>query len=247
MTNAERAKLPGLRGDRAGSIAGGALIVQAVMQALGARGLIISGQGLRQGLLLEAGGRGLPDPRAVRSASIDALARRFRRWDPRRAERRARLADGLVRALDPRSPEDVREMLGHAARVLDVGQSVDHYRRDEHCAAILRETDLSGFSHRGVAVLTAIVDFAEDEELAIEKYEPLLEESDRGHLERAGVILTLADEIERRLPLDREQQVHCVIRRDSVMIPLVTRGAWAPTRLVTAFRRAFGRTLLARS
>ena len=45
--------------------------------------------------------------------------------------RRAGLAAALHEATDPDAPDAVREMLGHAASVLDVGRAIDYYDRFE--------------------------------------------------------------------------------------------------------------------
>jgi len=54
QTAQQRRRVPGLAPERAEIIAAGALIVQGVIQATGARSLLVCGQGLREGLAYEA-------------------------------------------------------------------------------------------------------------------------------------------------------------------------------------------------
>src|ERR1700686_1482892 len=94
LTSRNRASLrtvPGLSTDRADSIAGGALVVIAAMDALGARSLMVSGHGLREGIALAELNLPLPEVWQVRQASVTALASRFSTWDEQRAARRVEM------------------------------------------------------------------------------------------------------------------------------------------------------------
>jgi len=83
-----RSTLPGLSSDRADTICGGALVVQAAFEALGASELVVSGQGLREGVAYEEFAHTMPTTAAVRRASLAAIASRFTSWDGERARRR---------------------------------------------------------------------------------------------------------------------------------------------------------------
>src|SRR4030095_14471975 len=49
----------------------------------------------------------------------------------------------------------VHERLAQATNLLDIGRSVDYYRRYQHTADMITEADLDGFSHRKLALLSA--------------------------------------------------------------------------------------------
>src|SRR5437879_5455248 len=64
--------------ERADIIAGGALVVQAVAEATGARSLLVCGQGLREGVAYEAFRVGKsPVVRDARGAGVDTFRERY--------------------------------------------------------------------------------------------------------------------------------------------------------------------------
>src|SRR5207245_6905215 len=99
-TVAKRAATPGLNSDRADSILGGALVVEALAETVEANGILVSGQGLREGVAIAALGDGVRAPWEVRRNSVEAMAARFATWDRLIAERRRDAAATLVEALD---------------------------------------------------------------------------------------------------------------------------------------------------
>ena len=67
----------------------------------------------------------------------------------------------------------------------------------------------------------------------------------RGLIDRAAIILALADEIEVRCPPGRKIVVDCTIGRDvTLMVPSLP--SWLAKDVDRRFERAFGRTLIVR-
>jgi exopolyphosphatase/guanosine-5'-triphosphate,3'-diphosphate pyrophosphatase len=238
-----RGELAGLNPRRADSIVGGGLIAECVMDGLGADRLLVAGQGLREGLALAAGGLPMPTPPAVRARSIAALAARFSAWEESRATRRLALVRSLYRKLEPHASPELEEMLAHAALVLDVGRSVDYYRRHEQSAAILRVTGLLGFTHREILLLAAVIELAGDGRTSLKPGRPLLHGDDHEPLARAACVLALADFIEHRLPPARAPRVACTVKRKSVVLREPCLYAWRDEEFADRFQRAFGKEL----
>jgi exopolyphosphatase/guanosine-5'-triphosphate,3'-diphosphate pyrophosphatase len=185
----------------------------------------------------------LPAPAAVREASLLALCSRFRTWDERTAARRSALVEALLRALEPGASAELREALLHAARVLDIGRSVDFFDRHEHAADMVMETELYGFSHRGLALLSAILRRAGDEDSPVRSYAPLLASEDGGSVDRSAVLLALADDIEERCPPEAAPELECESGRQEVKVAVPALAGWRPRALGDRFERAFGRKL----
>lgn len=240
---ARRDTIPGLSRDRADSVTGGGLAVLTVMDWVQARSLVVSGQGLREGVALEHTGR-LPSAAAARRASVVALVSRFTTWEEGRATRRRRIAATLLDALMPHVVEELRDTLDHAALILDVGRSVDYYQRWEHAAAIVVAADLRGFTHRRIALLACTIEGAGGGRPNVRAYAPVLSVADRRPVEQLSCILALADQIERRSgDSDGVPQVRQRDRRRGVAIRLAGCAVWQSTELARRFRRAFGRDL----
>jgi threonine dehydratase/exopolyphosphatase/pppGpp-phosphohydrolase len=195
-----RRQVSGLNSDRVDSIVGGAYAVLGAMLHLEGSELSVSGQGLREGAALHALGLKASSIAEMRTTSIAAMAARFVTWDAARAARRARIAVAILSVLAPDAGPNWHERLEQAATLLDVGRSLDYYRRFEHTADVIAQGDLAGFSHRKLALLAAVVRFAGDSRARVGLYRPLLTAEDRSAVAGASAILELADEIEHRLP-----------------------------------------------
>lgn len=237
-TQAARASVPGLNAERTDSIVGGVSAIHAVMEYLGASDLLVSGQGLREGLALEATLNRLPPAEMVRQASIDSVAARFSGWLPERAAWRAEVALKLLAILEPAAPEPQVEALRWAARVTDVGRAVNFYNRFEHAATAVLAADLGGFSHRTVARISAVLRFAGDGGTSLKAFAPLLDAGDERPLARAGVLLWLADEMLGRIQTPADLGAW----RDGSTLTLSAAGLdqWTLGPVTQRVRRAWG-------
>jgi exopolyphosphatase/guanosine-5'-triphosphate,3'-diphosphate pyrophosphatase len=234
QTAAQRLKTPGLNISRFDSILGGAACAQVILESVGAQALTVSGQGLREGIALTMLAEGLPPTHDVRRAAVDALAARFASWDRRLAEQRVLATATVLAALDPQLNGELREVLLYASRLLDIGRSVDFYNRHQHTTDIVLASDLSGFSHRAIASMAAIVRLADKDGASLKPFAPLLGNADQAVLTRAGAILNLGDAIARQSPPDADPTVVGVRERSG----LVLSAPWLhPWPLQSAARR----------
>jgi exopolyphosphatase/guanosine-5'-triphosphate,3'-diphosphate pyrophosphatase len=174
--------------------------------------------------------------------SVFALAGRFSGWAPNSAARKAQIATSLLSAASPDAPAEISEAVAHAAHLLDVGRNIDYYNRHEHTADIVAMSDLEGFSHRDIALLSALIRQVGRENLSLRSYRPLLGDEDRPWLAKAGTALALADEIEARLAPSAGEVVWKVEGREIRLASPIT-PAWRPRALGSRFRRAFGARL----
>ena len=238
-----RGQVAGLNSDRVDSIVGGALAALGVMEHLEAAELWVSGQGLREGVALDALGVRPAPVEAVRRSSVAATASRFATWEPARAHRRARVALRLSAVLDPEAGAKGRELLEHAATLLDAGRSMDYYQRFEHTADVILNGDLAGFTHRRLAQLAAIVGFAGSGRPRIADYRPLLTSADRPAVARASTLLELADEVDHRLAPDDEGAVEIEERGRTVTVVVPVFDPWLQEHLARRFTNVFHRRL----
>jgi len=239
----KRGRVLGLNQDRRDSVAGGGLVVETLMEALGAEDLLVSGQGVREGLAISLATQALDSPAGVRRGSLEALARRFAGWSAERARRREELCRSLLACLERLASSEIVEALGDAAFLLDVGRTVDFFDRHEHVADLVLVTDLAGFTHRQVALVSAILRSAGDEDVRPRSYGPILGRDDRLALERAAVILALADEVTERCPPGSPARLECRLRGGEAVVSIPALGSWRVRGLPERFERAFGRRL----
>jgi len=117
--------------------------------------------------------------------------------------------------------------------------------RHEHVADIFLHTELTGFAHAELVLVSAILRRAGDRHSKVLPLALSGESPGRGLLDRAAIILALADEIEARCPPGRPIAIDCTIGRD-VILSVPSLPSWLAKDLDRRFERAFGRTLIVR-
>jgi exopolyphosphatase/guanosine-5'-triphosphate,3'-diphosphate pyrophosphatase len=239
----KRAEIPGLNEDRGDSIVGGGLAIRTLVELIDAGEVWVSGQGVREGLARSLVSEELPPPLEVRRASVRALASRFSGWDEESARRRSGIAEALLASLELAPDLDVKEALLHAAVLLDVGRSIDYFDRHEHVADLVLATDLLGFAHRQLALVSAVARAAGDEDAKPKSLAPLVTAKDEEGVHRAAALLVLADDIEERCPRGAAVQVDCRVQKDEVLVKVEALAGWRPRTIGRRFERAFGRKL----
>lgn len=243
----QRADVLGLSKDRSDSIVAGAVVIGRLLDFVDADEILVSGQGLREGLAYAALGEMDAEPARVRSTSIDALLSRFRGVDPAHGARRAAIAAALFERLVRAEGERGRlfaAALDCAARVLDIGRAVDFFDRHEHAARIVLASELDGFSQVEVARIAAVLHAADEEGIDLDEFEPLVTAGQRSTVERAAVILLLADDLLERAPRGTAPRVRVAVRGDEVVVHATRVSAWRPRGLGDRFLRTFRRELL---
>jgi exopolyphosphatase/guanosine-5'-triphosphate,3'-diphosphate pyrophosphatase len=241
----KRERVPGLSEERSDSVVGGALGIAQLMECVGAGAVLVSGQGVREGLALSLLGGRVASAREVRDASVDALLSRFAAWEPEPAERRRRLVAAFLEALMPEAEPELAEALGHAARALDIGRSIDFYDRYEHVAEIVLASELLGFSHRQLALLAGVVRAARQLS-GWKSLAPILGRADKRPLEQAGTLLALADDIQERCAPGVPVSARCRVAARQVRVEVAGLVAWRPRRVGERFEAVFGCSLLVR-
>jgi exopolyphosphatase / guanosine-5'-triphosphate,3'-diphosphate pyrophosphatase len=238
-SGSSRATIPGLNSDRSDSIVGGALVVQGVMDRLLASDLTVAGYGLREGIALRSVTDEVASVEAVRAVATVSLGDRFTAYDAPLAEQRTKLVRRLMAPLRPDVSDEALAAATAAARLLDIGASIDHYRRHAHSARIVCDANLDGYSHRALALIAASIYAVGEREATVKAYAPLLEPADQPVVEQIAAGVALADALVRYGSLDPET---ISLERSNSHVVLATRvmDAWpleAPTHRA---ERAFG-------
>jgi len=240
----DRDRLPGLSAERADSIVGGAVAIHALAEFVRATHLVVSGQGMREGLALGLLGIPVGSPETVKEAALASLVARFGGWTREAAARRASVAATLYRAIEPRGPVILNGAVRHAAGVLDIGRALDVVNRHGHVADILLTTELNGFTHAELALLAAVVRRAGDRHADVRSLAAIGGVGPK-FVERAAIILSLADEIEARCPPGQAIAIRSEVNRNvTLSIPVLP--SWLEQDLEKRFERAFGCELIVR-
>jgi len=148
----QRLNVPGLDPRRADLVTAGALLLESILERLGAEEITLCDLSLREGLILDyiarhrkqiAQADRYPD---VRRRSVFELAERCNYW-PEHASQVARLSLALfeqTRSLHGLTDRE-REWLEYAALLHDIGVHISYERHHKHSYYLIKNGDLRGF------------------------------------------------------------------------------------------------------
>ena len=149
--------LPGLNEQRAPVFPGGIAILVEIMQELGLDELVTTQGALREGIMYDLAGRlGNEDSRR---RTVRAMERRYH-VDQEQAARVELTAVSLFDQVAEHWKLDqpgVRQLLGWAARLHEIGLDIAHSHYHRHGAYLLEHADMPGFNRREQAVLACVV------------------------------------------------------------------------------------------
>ena len=155
----KRTAVPGLRYDRADIIHAGALAYSALLRHSGFPAIVISRQGLREGLFYEhfLAGKSHPIIENLREFSVYNLARNFA-FDETHTRHVAFLALRMFDDLQPAHNLDAsyRELLWAAGILHDIGVIVDYQYHHQHSSYIILNHALSGYAPRELALISLL-------------------------------------------------------------------------------------------
>jgi exopolyphosphatase/guanosine-5'-triphosphate,3'-diphosphate pyrophosphatase len=197
----DRRRIPGVGSNRADILHAAAIVIDEVMEVIGAERLSVAGQGLREGLVwqeLRDEAALLPD---VRAASVSGLAR-ANRVDELAAEPVVHAAALMFQATSDAhglgQPE--LELLLHAARLAGIGMHIDYYNRDRHAEYLVHSGDLHGFTHHEIVILAALVRWADSGSPDLTPYAAIVSSDDTRNVAILSALLGVARAVRRRFP-----------------------------------------------
>jgi exopolyphosphatase/guanosine-5'-triphosphate,3'-diphosphate pyrophosphatase len=242
---------PGLSKDRADLIVAGGLIIQTLMEATKAPRLLISGNGLREGLFYEYL-YGQVFMHADDDVLLNEVNNLMRYYHVDEAHSRhvshlsLRLFDELA-SIHAMGRQE-RTLLMVAAHLHDVGVAVSFYDWQVHTAYILLHSKISGLSHRERLMVAHIASFRNKKKLRemLAPYRQMLEAGDEETLQKLGILLLMARALDRALSHDirdltcriTDKRVHIMLQSNHPDIRLELKEA---SEFQQRFEKLFGR------
>ncbi|MFZ5966692.1 MAG: exopolyphosphatase [Bacillota bacterium] len=250
----ERKNIPGIGKDRADIIIGGFVPIQCLMNYLKADKLVISGNGLREGVFyktyLEALGHSGDLIDHVLFHSVENLLKNYDA-NIQHCKHVERLALSLFDQLKGlhRMGEAERKLLSVGALLHDIGMYVDYYNHHKHGFYLVLNSRISGLRNRELVMSAFIVgmhrteDFKED----WKAYNMLIDKSDYEIIKKLSLFVKIAEKLDRN-EYGSVEDVMCYTTADSVQIMLRTDNT--PELEITAamkneknFEKVFGKKL----
>ncbi len=171
--------LPGLRDERRAVLPGGLAILAALLHQFNITEIRPTRAALRQGVIFDLAQRiaalRAPEGHGWRDETVADLQQRFQ-VDLLQAQRVQALALALFDQMVPQPALEVRQELGWAAALHEVGMSISHHDHHRHSAYLLAHTDAPGFSQ---SQQRRLADLVLGQRGGLRKIEPLLADSQR--------------------------------------------------------------------
>lgn len=204
MTLAQRKEVIGLSPARADIIVAGVAVICMLARAMGASELLVSGRGLRDGLFFDhllGGGKGAPlvdDPAMYAARNLMRYYQVPEIHTQHVAALTLSLFDQLAELHGLSSAE--RRLLHIAALLHDVGIAVNYYNHSAHGLYLLTRAGIDGLSHRELVMVAYIVAAHSASGSPFKRwpdYRTLLNEQDEEAVGKLGVLLRLAEALDR--------------------------------------------------
>ena len=236
----ERAQISGLGRDRADIITAGAFLIQTLLQFTGAEQLIISGNGLREGLFYNyyamTRRQGQHFPESLLRQSVENFRNTLPLGNEEPMQYITKMALKLYDGLQPLHgfPARYREWLETTCRLHDVGMMINYYSHAQHSAYIIANSPLYGLTHREqatCALIAAFQDGISNKLRRFAQFAKLLTAEDLTVVKQLSTLLAIVkafdatyDESVTSLAVSQPDETHAVLHltaRSATDIPLV--------------------------
>jgi exopolyphosphatase/guanosine-5'-triphosphate,3'-diphosphate pyrophosphatase len=201
MSAEERQSVPGLNAQRSDIIVGGLAVAAEVAARVEARELVVSGYGIREGILLESAHVApFPaDPGEARERSVRELAERSH-YEAPHSKHVQMLALQLFDSIGQRigcTPDD-RRLLSDAALLHDIGYHISYDKHNKHSYHLIEHAELLGMTPAEQIVVANVARYHRGAEPK-KKHGNYggLEKSVRETIKRLAAILRVADGFDR--------------------------------------------------
>ncbi|MBQ7369076.1 MAG: Ppx/GppA family phosphatase [Clostridia bacterium] len=199
----KRKKIKGLSPHRADIMPAAAAIIKAFVSYMNVKMFTIGGNGLREGLLVN---QALPITQEkpisdVLSFSLDTIAK-YSGCDPKHVEHVIQLSIQLFKQLRVlhKFSRQYLKILKIAAFLHDVGQTVRFYNHAKHSWYMGLNSAIYGATHREIVLASFVAGCHNGENLPMvewQKYKDIVNEEDYDAVKKLGVLLRLAESLDR--------------------------------------------------
>jgi len=245
----QRRKVKGLSKERSDMFIGAFSVATALIKYCNNPRLIVSGSGIREGLIFEIL-RGEQVLKDVLQSSLDNVIKTLK-LDKIHAHHVWKHAESLYTQLKPlhKINGNSYRILKTAAMLNDCGKTINFYNYHKHNFYMITNTPINGLSHKELimAAYTMMLSVKENFDIDNSQYVTLLNEEDKYVIQRLGIILRLAECFDRKRN-GNIIKVECKLRADRLFIHLFAKGTTEGERKEVEgcgayFTKVFAKTL----
>lgn len=246
-------KVAGITKDRADIIVGGLAPVKILIEYLKIEKLVISGNGVREGLFYEhymkRAGEGLL-VRDVMQHSIDNILSIYgpnQKHSQQVKKLSMALFEQMVELHGLTSAE--RRLLEAASQLHDIGNYVDYYNHHKHGFYLVLNSRINGLRNRELVMCAFIVAMHREVEFKEnwKNYKMLIDKQDYDMILKLRVFLQIAEKLDRS-ESSTVKDINCQILEDDVIIKLISDGSpelemAAAMQYAKEFKKTFNKAL----
>ncbi|MGE5416925.1 MAG: exopolyphosphatase [Acidobacteriota bacterium] len=249
MPLSERHQIEGLSRDRADIIVGPLIIVQVLMEYCGIQQVIISGNGIREGLVFAHLG--------MDHELVDVLDYSLHNncinygLNEAHARNVYRLSQELFNQLAKvhKIKTDMDKIIKTAAVMHDCGISLRFYGHDKHTFYIMTNSEINGLTHRELLMAAYLAACSSKDKVKIDllRYRGLIDKDDAAAINKTAVLLRIARSLDRSMT-GVIQDIKCQLYKDNVIIKATAQynpelEVKDAMRWATRFKKEFKRDL----
>ncbi|MEW9123879.1 MAG: exopolyphosphatase [Thermotaleaceae bacterium] len=228
INHEERKDIPGVEKERADIIAGGLVPIKALIDYLHADKIIISGNGLREGVFykyyLEEHQHKDEILEDVLHHSVENILKNYD-MNLKHCSHVTKLALSIFDQLQSLHGmgEEERNLLFVGGQIHDIGVYVDYYNHHKHGFYLTLNSRLNGLRNRELVMCAFIVAMHRNEEFKVDwkNYNMLIDKNDYEIIKRLSVFLRIAEKLDRNESSSVED-ISCYILPNSVQLMLKT-------------------------
>jgi exopolyphosphatase / guanosine-5'-triphosphate,3'-diphosphate pyrophosphatase len=219
----QRKKIDGLSPDRADIITAPVCIVYSLMDYLEIEHLVISGKGLRDGLLYEYICNNYKPIEDVLDYSIKNIMHNHN-INFNHACNVYNLVMILFENLKPlHNLEDFNKIIKTAAYLHDAGLSIRYYDHHKHSFYMIINSELNGLSHKEL-IMSAYIAASHrnrDLDLNIFQFHDIVSKLDMIKIEKIGALLRIAEALDKSMTRN-VKNIICSIEKDTVTLKIIS-------------------------
>lgn len=227
----ERKDIPGVGKERADIIVGGLTPIKVLMGHLKAHRLIISGNGLREGVFFQNYVRDLNHGgEIIEDVLFHSVENTLKNYEANRKHSYhvQKLALSLFDQTKEmhRMGEEERKLLSVGALLHDIGMYVDYYNHHKHGFYLTLNSRLNGLRNRELVMCAFIVAMHREEEFKEDwkSYNMLIDKNDYETIKKLSLFVRIAEKLDRS-EYGSVEDVVCYLTPDALQIMLKTSNA----------------------
>ena len=218
----QRKKIEGLSKDRADIFPGAAATIATIVEYTGATEAIISGSGIREGLIYDYITQHYQPIEDILEFSLHNLMNRFN-LNKRHARQVFQLTKSLYEQLHELHNIDgnFEKIIKTATLLHDCGVQLRYYNHHEHSFYIILNSVVNGLTHRELLLSAYIAANHRKDQFEIDwmKYEALIDKNDLEIAREIMVLLKIAENLDRS-KTNLVRQIRCQITDDEVIMQI---------------------------